>query len=229
MFSLCTSPNDWKRREKKMMFIRFALLMLVATVALASSQESQDTDDPNVWFVNVTFSNPVGEATLLVNNSWSPLGARRFRELVDSGYFDENAIFRVVPNFVCQWGINSVPSVSAYWGARQIENDKTPNSVSNSRGTVAFAAEYTEVNGVQTTCCRTTQLFFNYVDNAHLDAMGFTPFARAADVASMHAFDAVYAGYGQQPNQTLIYEDGAAYLQQNFPLLTSIHRMARVP
>jgi len=66
-------------------------------------------------------------------------------------------------------------------------------------------------------CCRTTQLFVNTVDNQRLDAMGFSPFAQV--ISGMEAFDQLYSGYGEQPNQNLIYSEGASYLEANFPLL----------
>ena len=122
---------------------------------------------------NVTFRLETGVAIVTVHPEWAPIGAARFQLLVNSLYFDNNGIFRVVPNFVCQWGINGDPAISTFWKDSDIAND--PVLVSNSRGRITYAADYNEFgNG---TCCRTTQLFVNYINNSRLDALGFAPFA----------------------------------------------------
>lgn len=47
-----------------------------------------------------------GSFTIRTRPSWAPLGVIQFHELVDSGFFDGCRFFRVVPNFVVQFGIN---------------------------------------------------------------------------------------------------------------------------
>lgn len=43
------------------------------------------------------------------------------------------------------------------------------------------------------------QVFINFVDNGNLDGMGFSPFGKI--IEGMDVVDAIYAGYGEQPNQ----------------------------
>eukprot|EP01104_Vermistella_antarctica_P007084 TRINITY_DN1781_c0_g1_i5.p1 TRINITY_DN1781_c0_g1~~TRINITY_DN1781_c0_g1_i5.p1 ORF type:complete len:174 (+),score=52.45 TRINITY_DN1781_c0_g1_i5:186-707(+) len=160
-----------------------------------------------------------GNATIRVYTAWSPLGASRFNSLVDVGYFDENAFFRVMNNastqFVAQWGINGDPTVSKEWNNREIEND--PVVASNIAGTLTYAAAYKNNQA----CCRTTQLFVNYANNSQLDASGFSPFAEVQG-DGMEVLNQIYTGYWQQPNQNLIYRIGNSYLKNNFPLLDYI-------
>ena len=72
-----------------------------------------------------------------VHRAWSPNGADRFYELVNSGFYDEVRFFRVVPNFMLQFGINGDPAVSSKWRSSTIADD--PVKESNKRGYVTFA------------------------------------------------------------------------------------------
>jgi peptidyl-prolyl cis-trans isomerase A (cyclophilin A) len=155
---------------------------------------------------------------------------------VQSRYYDGNRFFRVLPTFVVQWGINGDPAVSAAWG-NAIGDDA--NVLSNVRGTVSYAADATANDGSFPSCkaafCamnRTTQIFINYRNNSRLDDMNFTPFAVV--VQGMDVVDAFYSGYGEcadvcnppnatrcpGPDQGRIYEEGNAYLEASFPLLS---------
>ncbi len=47
-----------------------------------------------------------GKFVVEVHRSWSPNGADRFYELAQGGFFKNTKVFRVVPNFISQWGIS---------------------------------------------------------------------------------------------------------------------------
>ena len=132
-----------------------------------------------------------------------------------SGYYDEARFFRIVPNFVVQWGINKDPKVSRQWNQKYISDD--PVKESNRRGYITYAKR-----GPDT---RTTQLFINLADNVSLDAMGFASFGKVAE--GMDVVQNLYAGYGQTPQQDLIQLQGNDYLQSQFPQLDYI-KTARV-
>src|ERR1700682_6304260 len=53
----------------------------------------------------VKFETTRGDFTVTVTRAWSPLAADRFYTLVKHHYFDNARVFRVVPNFVVQFGI----------------------------------------------------------------------------------------------------------------------------
>ncbi len=42
--------------------------------------------------------------------------------------------------------------------------------------------------------------------------------------SGMEFVDAIYAGYGEQPDQGKIHRDGNAYLDKDFPLLSFISK-----
>ena len=62
---------------------------------------------------------------------------RRFKELVEYGYFSDCKLYRVVPGFITQWGIPKSPSDYQKFGENKIKDD--PVRQSNLAGTVTFA------------------------------------------------------------------------------------------
>jgi peptidyl-prolyl cis-trans isomerase A (cyclophilin A) len=172
----------------------------------------------------VQFDTTKGKFIVEVTRSLSPNGADRFYNLVRSGYFKDIAFFRVVPNFMCQFGIHGDPAVSAKWNEANIADD--PVKGSNTRGTITFATA-----GPNT---RTTQLFINFRDNVSLDGQGFSPFGKV--VSGMDVVDKLYSGYGDAPdfggrgpNQGRIAAEGNAYLKKEFPELDYIKSATILP
>lgn len=166
--------------------------------------------DPNVFVVR--FETTKGNVDLECHRDWAPLGADRFRELVEAGFYDGARFFRVVPGFVVQFGIAANPLITQKWEKSEFPDD--PVLQSNKRGTLSFATA-----GPNT---RTTQVFINLNDNERLDGMGFAPFARV--LRGMDAVDSIDSRYGEQPRQPSIEDEGEAYLQANFPNLDKITR-----
>jgi len=161
----------------------------------------------------VKFETTAGEFEVDVDRSWAPIGAQRFYELVKDQFYDGCRFFRVVPNFVAQFGINGDPGKHRKWN-RQISDD--PVIKSNVRGTLCFAT-----SGPNT---RTSQLFINFSDNLNLDKMGFAVFGSV--VEGMHNVDGINPQYGEDPNQQMIEETGNQYLIENFPELDFIKKAA---
>ncbi len=56
-----------------------------------------------------SFDTSAGVFVIEVTRAWAPKGADRFYNLVKYGYFDGNRFFRVVRNFMVQFGINGDP------------------------------------------------------------------------------------------------------------------------
>jgi cyclophilin family peptidyl-prolyl cis-trans isomerase len=195
--------------------------LVVAVVALTAAGCSggakkqatvQNTQSSNYQVVLDTSKGPV---TIDVDRSLAPNGAQRFYELVKAKYFDGARFYRVVPNFVIQWGAAGDPAVTKKWDVT-IPDD--PVKTSNVRGTVTFAA-----TGQPNS--RTTHMFINLADNARLDAMGFAPIGRVTN--GMDTVDQIYSGYGEQPDQAQIGAHGNAYLEKSFPKLDYI-KSARI-
>jgi peptidyl-prolyl cis-trans isomerase A (cyclophilin A) len=163
----------------------------------------------------VSFTTTAGDFVVEVHRDWAPLGADRFYNLVRHGFFTNASFFRVVPNFVVQFGLNADPAVNKAWADADIKDD--PVVQTNSRGRLVFATA-----GPGT---RTTQLFINFGNNGRLDGMGFAPFGEV--VEGMDVVDKIYPAYGEQPSQDLITNQGDAYIAKNFPKIDKI-KLAKV-
>ena len=156
-----------------------------------------------------------GSFTIQTHPAWAPVGSERFEALAENSFFEGCRVFRVLPGFVAQFGINGNPEVQAKWRSQNLRDDQV--KVSNKRGTVVFATA-----GPNT---RTTQLFINLGDrNSFLDNQGFSPFGEV--VSGMDVVERFYAGYGEGapsgkgPNQGLIQAKGNSYLESSYPKLS---------
>lgn len=158
------------------------------------------------------FETSVGAFVVEVTRAWAPGGADRFYNLVRGGFFDGTRFFRVIPNFMAQFGLSGDPAINTRWRDATIADD--PVREHNVRGTITFATA-----GPNT---RTTQMFINFVDNSRLDADGFAPIGRV--VEGMDVVDRIYSGYGEAPNQGMIQMRGNTYLASQFPKLDTIAR-----
>lgn len=165
---------------------------------------------------DVKFVTSKGEFTVSVTRAWSPLGADRFYNLVRHHFYDNASFFRAISGFMVQFGISAYPPVSSAWSNANIKDDAVAKS--NTKGFITFAT-----GGPNT---RTTQVFINLVDNARLDAMGFSPFGQVTD--GMNVVESLYTGYGEGapggagPAQDQIEKLGKPYLDKGFPNLDSI-------
>ena len=54
----------------------------------------------------VKFETSQGDIIVEATRSWAPHGVDRFHELVRMGYFTESRFFRVVPQFIAQFGVH---------------------------------------------------------------------------------------------------------------------------
>ncbi len=159
----------------------------------------------------VQFTTTKGNFVLEVHRDWAPIGADRFYNLVRAGFFTDAAFFRVVPNFMVQFGLSANPAVNKAWQNANIIDD--PVSQSNKRGYITFAK-----TGAPNS--RSTQVYINFKDNTFLDSQGFAPFG--AVVEGMDVVDKINSAYGERPDQGRITAEGKAYLDKNFPQLDRI-------
>ena len=186
-------------------------------VAACGKKDAEEKHAPAQYKVRMKTTK--GDVVMLVHRDWSPLGADHFYELVKMGFYNENAFFRTVPNFIVQWGINGDPKVNKDWSEITIRDD--PPKVSNKIGTVVFA-KTSEPNS------RTTQLFINLGDNsATLDPQGFTPFGEI--IQGMDSIMHINMEYGEQPSQAAIADIGTPYLEEHFPRLDYLKKTAIEP
>lgn len=164
------------------------------------------------------FDTSAGTFVIQVHRDWAPLGADRFYNLVKNGFFDDARFFRVIDNFMVQFGINGNTAVQQAWLNTQLKDD--PVKQSNKTGYVTFATA-----GPNT---RTTQVFINFKDNGGLDRQGFAPFGEVT--SGMDVVNKLYSGYGEKPNAGNAYlMKGNEYVTKEFPKLDYIKKAAIEP
>ena len=166
----------------------------------------------------IVLETTTGDLRVEVYPEAAPNAAQRFVELVESGFFDNTPISRVVPDFVAQFGINWREGHKD-WQERNFDDD--PTWFALERGTLAFAKAGPDTNS--------TQVFINFKDNSHLAVpqYNFTVFGKV--VAGMEAVDA-FLQVGDPSgglSQGRLWNDGEAYLAE-LPVQPSMILGARV-
>jgi len=155
----------------------------------------------------VDFETSKGPVIVELRRDWAPIGVDHLYRLVQAGYFNGARFFRVVPNFIVQFGLAADPAMTARYLNANLKDD--PVTHHNTRGTLVYATA-----GPGT---RTTQLFINLRDNTQsLDPQGFAPLGQV--VSGMEIVDKINPQYGEAPDQGAITSQGNAYLAK-FPNL----------
>ena len=160
-----------------------------------------------------------GDFTIEAHRDWAPRGADRFYNLVRAGFFDDSRFYRIVPNYIAQFGIAGDPAVASVWRNQSLADDAPAHS--NTRGSIAYAM--TGPNA------RTTQLYINLKDNLQLDSQGFAPFGEVTE--GWDVVQKLYGGYAENSGggmragkQAPLFESGNAYLDAQFPKLDRLLR-----
>lgn len=154
--------------------------------------------------VTVLMETTAGDVTIEVYPEAAPNAAERFITLVESGFYDNTPISRVVPGFVAQFGVNWREPHRA-WRDRPFDDD--PTLFALERGTLAFAKAGPNTNS--------TQVFINYAENNRLAApeYNFTVFGKV--VSGMEVVDRFQqvGDPGIGLDQARLWTDGEAYLE----------------
>lgn len=194
-----------------------AAIALIAGARTLAAQHVAMRSPPH-WFATVETSK--GQFVLEIDRAWAPLGADHFLELIRAGFYDDSRFTRVIPNFIVQFGVAGDSAKNARWSTVTIPDDSVKHS--NVEGTFAFAMRRPND--------RTTQLFISVVDNARLDAQGFSPLGRV--VEGMDVVKSIYSGYAETSgggvragNQAPLMNGGNAYVDRLFPKLDKLIRI----
>jgi len=169
------------------------------------------------------FETTKGTFEIEARREWSPAAVDRLYVLIKSGYYEDIAFFRVIPNFVAQFGISNDSTLYATWNRIPVPDEEVIQG--NDRGTIAFARDTAQT--------RTSQLYINLKDNNRLDTISFNKvkgFPVIAKVTQgMDVVDALYKGYGAdiQDKQDSIAQFGNEYLRKGWPKLDYI-KQARI-
>lgn len=199
-------------------------LVLLVSIMLSVAMDAQVIPDQSTMKARAPatframFTTTKGDFTLEVIREWSPAGADRLYQLLTTGFYNQNALFRVQKGYVIQFGIGNEKAVNSYWDKRPVPDE--PVIAENLKGTIAYARD-----GLNS---RTAQLFINLNDNHRLDTIsynglkGFPPVGRI--ISGFPVAESFFSGYGFEPanhqDSVMIY--GNAYLKKKFPELDYI-------
>ena len=95
------------------------ILLLVSIVLFTSCATKKFKEK---WLENeapisfkARFETTQGVFDIEATREWSPKGADRFYQLIKYGYYDDVAIYRVVNDFVAQFGIHNDSLINKSW------------------------------------------------------------------------------------------------------------------
>jgi peptidyl-prolyl cis-trans isomerase A (cyclophilin A) len=149
----------------------------------------------------------------LAKREWSPNAVDRLYQLLKHDYYNDVAIYRVVPKFVAQFGIHNDTLINNAWGKRGVDDE--PVIKKNDKMTIAFAR-----GGKKS---RSNQIFINLKDNPRLDKLdygGVKGFPVVAEVISgKENVLKFYNGYGDKLGykQDSISKFGNKFLREKYP------------
>jgi cyclophilin family peptidyl-prolyl cis-trans isomerase len=232
------SPKE--KGWKNAMFVLFGLLvagilfLLVTTLSKISSEPSaiQQAKEPSkgTSLVDCIVTTPPtspdgtsgstaanGVVHITVHHDLSPIASSIFVDLVEARHFDGVFLFRVIKNFVAQFGLRheGQEQISHQLVTHQPSNIKDvvhDKTLSNIRGTLSFAGGNPA----------TMQVFINLGDNRRLDQENSRPFATVDDNAMKNVLDNLHMGYKDGMGQVKTMKEGEQAVRQQFPSMSQI-------
>ena len=195
----------------KKIYVIVCLLLLSACASVKFKDKWLTKQAPETF--KARFETTQGNFDILAKREWSPAGVDRLYQLITREYYQDVAIFRVVPKFVAQFGIHNDTVINNAWGKKGIIDE--PVLKKNKKMTVAFAR-----GGVKT---RSNQIFINLKDNYRLDTLaysGVTGFPVVAVVVDgKENVLKFYNGYGDKLGykQDSISKFGNTFLRKKYP------------
>jgi peptidyl-prolyl cis-trans isomerase A (cyclophilin A) len=187
-------------------------IILIASCAPKKFNEKWLSKEAPLTF-KARFETTKGSFDIVARRAWSPKGVDRLYQLIKHGYYDDMAIYRVVPKFVAQFGIHNDTLINKSW--RKFGVDDEPVLAKNKAMSISFAR-----GGVKT---RSNQIFINLKDNHRLDELAYSGVKGFPVIAKVIAGKEVvlkfYDGYGDTlgRKQDSINKFGNTFLREKFP------------
>jgi len=199
---------------KKLSIVLLGILLIGCTKAVYKSKWIREKA-PETFVTR--FETSKGNFDVQIHRDASPKGVDRFYQLVQHRFFDNAVFYRVVPNFVAQFGIID-STTTALWKENKIPDE--PVRESNLKGALSYARAGKE--------SRHDHLFINLKNNQRLDTVmaggvkGYPPFGTV--IKGMDVVESLYSGYA---NETMAKVDSLNYTQllHAFPKLDLINKV----
>ena len=202
----------------KKIFYCLSLCLLMSCAKKIFSEKWTKKEAPEEF--RARFETTKGNFDIYAKRSWSPKGVDRLYNLIKHKYYTEMPIFRVVPNFVAQFGIHKDSIINKAWNNFTLDDE--PVIAKNDSMTIAFAR-----GGKKT---RTSQIFINLKNNHRLDTLtygGVKGFPVIAKVTN--GFENVlkfYDKYGDKLGfrQDSITKYGNDFIKRKYPNVDYINK-----
>ena len=193
---------------------QFSLYILIVLLLVGCSQSSFKNkwiEEESPEYFKARFETTKGSFEIESYRKWSPIAVDRLYQLIKHDYFMHTPVYRVVPDYVAQFG--NLDSLANLNWQRNIIPDE-PVLESNKKATMSFARGGKETRG--------TQLFINLVDNhPQLDTLnyagvsGFPVIARVTQ--GMDVVSKLFS-YGNEPMRKLnSVANVVVFFNQEFP------------
>lgn len=205
----------------KKSYLLLAIILFILSSCSTTQVHTRVSEQTAPPTFKAKFETSKGDFIAEFHREWSPKGADRIYQLIQSGFYNNTAIFRVVKDYVAQFGISNDSTLNSFWQAHKLADE--PVIMPNTRGTISFAR-----GGPHT---RSTQLFINIKNNSpRLDTLTYqevSGFPVVGEIIEYTAIiDQLYSGYGNSPSQDSIQVYGNKYLHRNFPKLDYIKKVS---
>ena len=173
----------------KQLVIILSSLFLICCSKSTFNPEWTKTTSPATF--TARFETSKGNFDIEVTRAWSPQAADRLHQLLTHHFYDNTLFYRVVPDFVVQFG-NIDTTITKKWEKFKVADE--PVLKSNLKGYVSFARAGKETRG--------NDLFINLKDNARLDTVhaenivGYPVLGKV--INGMNVVESLYSGYGNK-------------------------------
>jgi cyclophilin family peptidyl-prolyl cis-trans isomerase len=203
---------------KNVIFFLLSITLITSCAPKKFNEKWLNTKAPETF--KARFETTQGNFDIVARRAWSPKAVDRLHQLIKFGYYDDVAIFRVVPNFVAQFGIHNDTLIHKSWDKAIIDDE--PVLAKNDAMTLAFAR-----GGIKT---RSNQIFINLKNNHRLDTLeysgvkGFPVIAKV--IAGQENVKKFYGGYGDKlgMNQDSIEKFGNKFIREKYPKVDFIKK-----
>ncbi|OUR90949.1 peptidylprolyl isomerase [Flavobacteriales bacterium 34_180_T64] len=199
--------------------IVFGFIILI--VSCRSGFKDKWTEEQAPDYFKARFETTKGNFDIEAKRSWSPKAVDRLYQLITHDYFTDISVYRVIPNYIAQFGIHNDSAVTNAWDNVKVIDELVIEK--NLKGTISFAR-----GGLQT---RTNNLFINLKNNSPrldtLDYAGVKGFPVVARITNgFQVAESFYGGYGSELDnkQDSIINLGNAFLKRRYSKLDYIHK-----
>jgi peptidyl-prolyl cis-trans isomerase A (cyclophilin A) len=93
----------------------FCSLLLLLMTCNRNTFKDKWTQQQAPDYFQARFETTKGDFDIEARREWAPTGVDRLYQLIKSGFYEDIALFRVVPDYVVQFGIHNDSTLNKAW------------------------------------------------------------------------------------------------------------------